>query len=383
MTEIAIPRRPDEITPEWATQVLRADGCLQDGRVASVAIEAIGVGRGYVGQTLRIGLEFEGPPGRAPPSIVAKLPTFVNYGPEVAQLVDLLYATEISWYRDLRAETPVRAPHSFWGGSDPESHRFCLVLEDLGHLRTADQVGSCSIEEAGLIVRNLARMHARWWESPRLDAIDWLPTAEEQGLIGRELYLLGWQPFWERLGPPLAPGFEALGRKIGPAMIDISLAAAGSAKTLVHGDYRLENFLFGEPGSDDELVVLDWQIVGHGSGLRDLAYFLGQNLTVEVRRANEERLLHLYYEGIQEGGVRGYSFASCFDDYRRGLLLAMLVPVNGVRALNEAAGSGGGLTDVQQAMVQQAMDSGLRLISTMAERNVAAILDNAAGELLP
>ena len=64
----------------------------------------------------------------------------------------------------------------------------------------------------------------------------------------------------------------------------------------MHGDYRLENFLFGPEGSD-ELCVLDWQIVSVGSGARDLAYFVSQNLLPEMRRKHEKDLLALYREG--------------------------------------------------------------------------------------
>jgi aminoglycoside phosphotransferase (APT) family kinase protein len=60
-----------------------------------------------------------------------------------------------------------------------------------------------------------------------------------------------------------------------------------SGRTLIHGDYRIENFLVGPPGTDDELVVLDWQVVSVGNGRRDLAYFIGQNIE-EASRGEQE-----------------------------------------------------------------------------------------------
>ncbi len=44
---------------------------------------------------------------------------------------------------------------------------------------------------------------------------------------------------------------------------------------LVHGDYRLDNLLFGRGGCH----VVDWQTVGWGPALLDASYFLGNGLT--------------------------------------------------------------------------------------------------------
>ena len=53
---------------------------------------------------------------------------------------------------------------------------------------------------------------------------------------------------------------------------------------LVHGDYRLDNMLFGQPGADRALTVVDWQTVTWGPAMTDVAYFLGCALPSELRR---------------------------------------------------------------------------------------------------
>ena len=40
----------------------------------------------------------------------------------------------------------------------------------------------------------------------------------------------------------------------------------------MHGDYRLDNLLFGEDGT---VTVLDWQTVSWGPPLVDASYFIG------------------------------------------------------------------------------------------------------------
>lgn len=384
MPDIAVPRVRDDMTPQWMTEVLRSGGYLADGRVATVQIEDIGIGRGYVGQTLRIRSTFDGAAPDAPESVVAKIPTFVEFERESDKaLIDLLYSTEIQWYRDLRADCPVRVPASYWGGMEPEAGRYCLLLEDMGDLGTSDQLTGCTPAQAELAVTNLARIHARWWESERLEQLDWLPTSEFQGEMARDLYALGWGAFSEAFESDLPAAFASIGERIGPSLPRLYARGSESAKTLVHGDYRIENFLFGEPGTAEGFVVLDWQIVGHGSGLRDLGYLLGQSLTAEVRRDHEQRLLRLYHETLLEHGVSGYDFDRCTDDYRIGLLISMFIPVNGVRAIAELLEAGGGdLSEQERAAFEQAMAAGKQLVQVMAERNVAAILDNDAGALL-
>ena len=67
---------------------------------------------------------------------------------------------------------------------------------------------------------------------------------------------------------------------------------------LVHGDYRLDNMLFGRPGSLRDLTVVDWQTVTWGPAMTDVAYFLGCALTTEDRRTHYDELLRAYHEGL-------------------------------------------------------------------------------------
>lgn len=68
--------------------------------------------------------------------------------------------------------------------------------------------------------------------------------------------------------PKVDPGFMPVGERLVRDFGAIYERGAASAATLIHGDFRIESFLFGEPGSDDELVILDWQLAGYGSGPR-------------------------------------------------------------------------------------------------------------------
>ena len=70
---------------------------------------------------------------------------------------------------------------------------------------------------------------------------------------------------------------------------------------LVHGDYRLDNMLFGTAGADRALTVVDWQTVSWGPALTDLAYFLG----CAAAGAGSPRALRRVAAGLPRGAGAG------------------------------------------------------------------------------
>ena len=69
--------------------------------------------------------------------------------------------------------------------------------------------------------------------------------------------------------------------------------------TLCHGDFRLENLFFKEPGSDEKSVVfIDFQLLIKTTPAQDPIYFLMNSVPVEWRRENELELLNCYYDTL-------------------------------------------------------------------------------------
>jgi aminoglycoside phosphotransferase (APT) family kinase protein len=93
--------------------------------------------------------------------------------------------------------------------------------------------------------------------------------------------------------------------------------------TVVHGDYRVDNLLFGR----ERVIVVDWQTVALGPALSDVSYFLGGSLAPGRRAALEEELVRHYHERlVAAGGDIGWD--ECWHDYRRyaldGLVMAVV-----------------------------------------------------------
>ena len=59
LSALTLPRRHEEISPEWLTQALRAGSVLPSGRVKSFEKEILGEGEGFVGTIVRFRLALE------------------------------------------------------------------------------------------------------------------------------------------------------------------------------------------------------------------------------------------------------------------------------------------------------------------------------------
>jgi aminoglycoside/choline kinase family phosphotransferase len=151
-----------------------------------------------------------------------------------------------------------------------------LVLQDLdqqGFLLRKDQA---TMADVMLGIRWLAHFHARFFQQ---DSFDLWP-------VGTYWYLATRQ---EEL-KVMEPG------KLKDAAKSID-AALNNARfqTLVHGDAKLANFCFAENNSFDGLAAVDFQYVGKGAGVKDLAYFLGACLNQDNLVRHEQTLLDEYF----------------------------------------------------------------------------------------
>ena len=69
-------------------------------------------------------------------------------------------------------------------------------------------------------------------------------------------------------------------------------------QTLVHGDAKLANFCFNQEGT--EVAAVDFQYIGGGCGMKDLAYFVGSCFRDEEAERIEKEVLNFYFSQIRE-----------------------------------------------------------------------------------
>jgi Phosphotransferase enzyme family len=326
---IELVRRPEDVSADWLTAVLCDSGAtVQDAAVRR--FEASAIGTGQMSESYRFRLTWDGGAPAGPASVVLK----VAASDETSRSTGVglgIYEREIRFYQDVapRVGGPVAACHL--AGWDPSEGWFTLVLEDAAPAVQGDQITGCTVEEARLAVRELAKIHAPVWDDPTLGSAAWLnqPPLVNQAIVGQLL-----DGFTERYDARLSPEHRGVVERF-VARLDPWLFDRRRPFSIVHGDYRLDNLLFGEPGSPKPLTVVDWQTVSFGPPLVDVSYFIGAGLEVGDRRAAEQRLVHEYHESLLALGVEGFTWEECWEEYRRqafaGVLMAVVAPMVVVR----------------------------------------------------
>jgi hypothetical protein len=295
-------------------------------------VHATPIGIGAMADTYRLRLRWaaRGADGR-PDSLVAKLPAADESAARTAASLGA-YAREVRFYRDLAGRTDVSLPR-YLGTVAPGGVPGGLLLEDLSHLVPGDQFTDVPRPTLRLLREQLARLQAPFWNDAAV--------AEQAGPGGWLHQRLGvpipgiverMERSWSVARETLAGGFDAEER----SQIDRFVAQAGGWAeslcgpfSLTHHDYRVDNMLF-DPLGDRALVVLDWQTVGWGAPMFDVAYLLGTSSGPAGRRATERDEVARHVDDLAARGVE-WSLEDAWTAYRQASFatLLMLVPPTG------------------------------------------------------
>jgi hypothetical protein len=360
-----IPRSPEELTPQWLTGALRETGVIREAAVTGIDVAAIGAGSGFLGQLAKVSLRYDRPETGAPGALIGKFPTLDPGGREIGNLFRF-YEREIRFYEDVAHLIDLRTPRRYFSAMDVAGDEYLLLIEDMDPARVGDEVASCSPAEAELAVRSIAEFHAAWWESPELDKLEWMPYVNAPvHQSAQQSYQEAWGPFVETFGERLSPKMLRIGEEMRDHIIDLLDHFEPAPRTIMHGDYRLDNMFFGNGNGTAPLSVIDWQISSRGRGVFDVAYFMASCMEPEVRRAHEMRLLRLWHEIVVDAGAKGYSFDEVLHDYRTAVLYAHTYTVIGLGSLDFAN------------------ERGTALFDKWLDRRTTALLDLDAGDLMP
>jgi len=357
--DLSIPSTPDSISPAWLTAALRRAGAVEHATVAAISVSPVAAGSGFVGQVSRLHIEYDRKESGAPATMFAKLS---SADPAVRKQLRAfgIYEAEASFYRDLAAmkSFPLRVPRPYVSLYDDAAAASILLIEDLGDGRFGDNVAGLSPPDARIAVGQLALLHAHFWESPSLQNFPWLRSVADDAGPRTALTRAMLPRFEQRYAEFLTPSLLQAARAYADVVPAYSDQYSLGPQTLIHGDYRADNFAFAASAEDGGFVVFDWQISRRSHGARDLAYLLTGSLDTEQRRDTESSLLELYHDTLLAHGVKGYSSQDLARDFWRGLgaPLGTLVVA-------------GGLLDFSS-------ERGLHLARQICERTGAALADH-------
>ncbi len=188
------------------------------------------------------------------------------------------YHVESAWYRHWaqQCNDSCRVPQCF--ALEEEEEEFLMVFEDLDASGFPLRKGTVSMAEMQACLRWLANFHATY-----------------MGQAPSGLWQVG--TYWHlATRPDELEVLDDAALKAAAAVIDQRLNTA-RYRSFVHGDAKLANFCFAEDG--ETVAAVDFQYVGGGCGMKDVAYFIGSCLYEEDCERYETELLDYYFAQLR------------------------------------------------------------------------------------
>lgn len=186
------------------------------------------------------------------------------------------YRVESHWYQHYSKLSRARLAHCY--AAEHKGDELLLVLEDLNSSGYPLRRERLNEQEFEACLAWLAQFHATYLGQ------------KPAGLwsTGSYWHLATRPEEWAALkDQPLREAAEAIHRKLQSAKF----------QTLIHGDAKVANFCFGEAGA---AAGVDFQYVGGGCGMVDLAYFVGSVLNEEECEKQEAAILDRYFQHLQK-----------------------------------------------------------------------------------
>jgi hypothetical protein len=347
MSVLTVPRGISDLTAGWLTDTLEA---VADGaRVTDLF--AVPIDHGRLSDSVRLVPTWDRPTP-APASVVAKVPSSDESSRAVG-FATRTYELEAAFYNELATTVWVDRPVCHAAHYDLDQEQYVVLLEDMSPAAAGDQVAGCTVEDAASVMPELAALHGPRWGDPTLLDLAWLdrpapasarPVVESMASV--------FPQFVDRYGFRLDPEVVALSERL-VGQLGRYLCDRPGLWTVIHGDFRLDNLLFGRP----RVAVLDWQTVKLGPALSDVSCFIGSALAPEDRRDHEHALVRAYHRHLAACGVE-LEWADCWAGYRRYSLDGLITGIVACMGMKQSPRS----DDVVMAVVNrhacQALDLG-------------------------
>ena len=300
MAGTTIPLDVGDATPEWLSGALGT---------AVARVDVIDAHSGTTGRA-RLGLEYADGAG-GPESVFLKLAPFDDRQRRFVDTVGLGIA-EARFYRDVAHEVPVRVPVVHHAALD-ESGRYAMLLEDLklSGCRFPSPHDADVADTIAAVIEGLVSLHTKFWGSPRLDDggdLAWVRAGYRVAFGSGATFV---EKARDAFGDQMSSDFRRLADLTIARPAAVAALLAAGPPTLIHGDPHLGNlFVDGSTAG-----FFDWGMVWRATGMRDVAYVLGNSTPTDVRRAHERDWVQHYLDLLRAGGI-DLGFDDAWRQYR-------------------------------------------------------------------
>lgn len=306
----------DELSPDALTLILKEAGALPHGNVQSIRFQNVAVPLSGRQPTLfHLSIQYRDTADARPPQQL-----FFKVGKS---------SKEHYFYTHIAQELPASLlPRCFYTGYDDATGLTCLLLEDLEatYFQTEYPLPP-PLPWCEATVQELAKIHACFWNDPRLETVFRPAIATGRAWTDRlSLAVQSIPAFLDFLGDRLAPDRKKIYQQIYQKDAAF-LQFPPVHQTLIHGDLHFWNVLFPRSPGKDTLRFIDWNMWDISRPTDDLAYLIALHWFPERRSRFEKRLLDLYFSALGECGITDTSRADLWQDYGVSLIRNLLIPV--------------------------------------------------------
>ncbi len=352
-----IRSEPSQVDAPWLTDALEEAGVARGAKVLDV--DYVGdIGTGQTGRNSRFTLTWDDGEGR-PTSLVGKFPS-ADAGASMAAFGVGTYLKEFLFYSQVKPTVGIRTPECHVARYDGDAPAFVLLMEDLADCRQGDQLDGLDSDQLALALEQAVALHAPRWGDPTLETFldtgQPAPTPEQVAMLAQMMYGATLPGFLDRLGDRLDPDIVDMATAFGSLVGAWVGKGAETPPSVIHLDFRADNFLFGQTPDAPPLVVCDWQTLSAGPAMSDIAYVIsGSYPDPADRAAAEPDLVEQYRAQLGAAGVE-YGADDCWRDYRIGSLWGMVITVIATVQAAETERGNDMLTAMAQRHGRQAID---------------------------
>ncbi|MGQ8364430.1 phosphotransferase [Glaciecola sp. 1036] len=189
------------------------------------------------------------------------------------------YANEICFYREFAHLTNSLCKVPAYIHSQQSQERLFLIMQDLDALGFTKRHADGNLQKAKQGLTWLANFHATFM----------LMDAPQLWPIGTYWHLKTRPDEWQAM---------PIGELKDKAKDIDQMLNSARFQTLVHGDAKLANFCF--HNNEDKIAAVDFQYVGKGTPVKDVAYFIGSCFFADHLDDYADELYEYYLEKLSE-----------------------------------------------------------------------------------
>lgn len=247
---------------------------------------------------------------------------------------DELSLKEVEFYKFIQNLKDIKFPiaQCFDAYISEDRSKYLLLLKDLSNEFCPSEKVDFTSENIWILAAcSLAKFHATFWNSSQIGSKNLLmDNTEDVNSYIKNIY-----ESYEKFINYVENRFDAETFTIFEHALKISVGLENERYkrtsnknniTLIHGDSHIYNFMFSH-NQDKAPIIVDFQFWGVGIGARDMAHLTRVSFPENFSEEVHQLIVKKYYEALLAHGVQGYTWDTCWNDYRKQVASMLLIPM--------------------------------------------------------